>query len=112
MASKKANKSKEDVTLKEEVDNRRKHVGEARNFRFNNPKDHPDKYRWVTLNDGDVVPEDILPILEREDRETEAKRRVKSLEEDLADDGKRNFSTDGSKSSPGRKAKSEKSSKK
>ena len=95
-----------------EVDNRRKNVGTARNFRFNNPEGHPDKYRWVTLNEGDVVPDNILPILEREDREAEAKRRVKSLEEDLADDGKRNFSTDESKNSPGRKAKSEKSSKK
>ena len=95
-----------------EVDNRRRHVGKVRNFRFNNPEGHLDKYRWVTLNEGDVVPEDILPILEKEDREAEAKRRVKALEEDLADDGKRNFSDDKSKKSPGRKAKSKKDSKK
>ncbi len=110
--SKKQVKKQKGVETPEEVDNRRKHVGKPRNFRFLNPPGHPDRYRWVTINPGDVVPDEVLPILEREDIQEEAKARVKALEEDLADDNKRNFSSDESKDSPGRKAKSKKSSKK
>lgn len=90
----------------------REFVGKTRNFRFKNPEGHLDKWRWVTLNEGDVIPPEVLSILEKEERHEEAKRRVKALEEDLADDNKRNFSTDGNKNSPGRKKKSKKNSKK
>ena len=115
MGKKKA-KGKSKVQVKKERVSKavepRLFVGKTRTFRFRNPEGHADKYMHITLKDGNTVPPEVLPILEKDDKVNELNKRVKALEDDLADDGKRNFSIDESKASPGRKSKSKKGSKK
>ncbi len=49
--------------------------------------------RWIPVGD----------ITVSEKKESKIEKRVKDFKEDLADDGKRNYSNDPSKKSPGRK---------
>ena len=80
----------------------KKYTGPTKSFRFKNPKGSPDEYRWVTLKNGDVVPADIQPFLQKERDKEEVRGKVQDFVDDLADDGKRNFSNDPEKDSPGR----------
>ena len=85
-----------------------KYQGKTRSFRFRNPIGSLDKYRWITLKSGDIIPEELIPILEKEKEIEKQKQRIKDFESDLADDNKRNFSHDESKKSPGRPSKESK----
>ena len=82
--------------------------GPTRSFRFENPPGHPDKHNWITLQDGDVVPKEVIPQLKEQEKRIEIENRIKELEDDLKDDGKRNNSTNKDKKAPGRKKKSKK----
>lgn len=82
--------------------------GPTKSFRTRNPEGHPDKYNWITLKKGMVVPKEILPQIKEEEKKIKTEERIKELEEDLNDDGKRNFSKNSKKKSPGRKKKSKK----
>ncbi len=82
--------------------------GPTKSFRFLNPPGHPDKWNWITLQDGDVVPKEVIPQLKEQEKRIEIEKRIKELEDDLKDDGKRNNSTNKDKKAPGRKKKSKK----
>ncbi len=82
-----------------------KFEGTTRTFRFVNPPGHADKYDQITLRDGDRIPAKVQPILDKEAGIKKQKERVKELEEDLLDDGKKNNSKNKNKKSPGRKPK-------
>jgi hypothetical protein len=71
---------------------------------------------WYTFYEGDNVPEDLLSLfleqggtLKEEDKKEllaeELSEKVKEYKEDLKDDGKRNYSNNDKKKSPGRKKK-------
>lgn len=82
--------------------------GPNRNIRTLNPKGHADKFSWISLQTGSVVPDSVFPRLQQELNDYEAKVRVAQLEADLRDDNKRNFSHDVKKTSPGRPKKDKK----
>jgi len=79
--------------------------GPRRTFRTRNPEGHMDKYNHITLTEGMVVPKELIPRIKEEEKRAEIKERIEELETDLNDDGKRNFSKDKDKKTPGRKKK-------
>ena len=79
--------------------------GSTKNFRIENPKENPDKYKWVTLNDGDIVPVELEERINSNNLLIKKKKRIQNLKQDLDDDNKANNSHDVNKKSPGRKKK-------
>jgi len=75
-----------------------KYHGNTRNFRFRSTTGSPDKWTWITLKEGNEIPDSIVPILEKEASNKRKLDRVKDFEADLADDGKRNRSNKEKKS--------------
>ena len=73
---------------------------------------------WFTFKDGDVVIEELVELVraqggefvsvEEAPKPSDNDKRVQDFKADLADDGKRNFSNDNTKKSPGRKKKGRK----
>ena len=62
----------------------------------------PDRYQFMTINDGDEMPPELI---KDNKKPTKAEERIKDFAEDLADDGKRNYSNDPTR---GRKLKGKK----
>ena len=102
MVKKKTSKKAPEIP---EVPQLPKYDGPTRSFRSRNPMGHPDKYNWVTLRKGEGIPVEIQPILNKEAEIEKTKKRIKELEIDLLDDGKKNYSQNPEKKSPGRKKK-------
>ncbi len=82
--------------------------GPTKSFRFLNPLGHPDKYNWVTLQEGNVVPKEVIPQLKEQEKKIQIEKRIQELKEDLKDDGKRNNSKNKDKNAPGRHKKKSK----
>jgi hypothetical protein len=95
----------------------KKYFGETKHIRIDNNKSKQDDYKWFTLQDGDVVPEEVESLVLGKEEKAKEKvedkpkvkkgilNRIKDVAEDLLDDGKRNYSNDPNKKSPGRKPK-------
>lgn len=93
----------------------KKYFGKTKHVRIDNEKSEHDDYKWFTLQDGDVIPEEIESLVEGKDEKPEEVekpkrnknvfKRIKEVTEDLLDDGKLNYSNNPKKKRPGRKPK-------